>query len=39
MAKAIEKPRETVNSTAPRIETIQVPVDKLETLLVLVERL
>ena len=29
MAKAIEKPRETVNSTAPRIETIQVPVDKI----------
>ena len=29
MAKAIETPRETVNSTAPRIETIQVPVDKI----------
>ena len=29
MAKAIENPRETVNSTAPRIETIQVPVDKI----------
>jgi len=29
MAKAIEKPRDTVNSTAPRIETIQVPVDKI----------
>ena len=29
MAKAIEEPRETVNSTAPRIETIQVPVDKI----------
>ncbi len=29
MAKAIEKGRETVNSTAPRIETIQVPVDKI----------
>ena len=29
MAKAIETGRETVNSTAPRIETIQVPVDKI----------
>jgi len=29
MAKAIETPRETVNSTAPRIETIQVPVNKI----------
>tara|TARA_S200000501_G_scaffold259910_1_gene243853 strand:+ start:64711 stop:66915 length:2205 start_codon:yes stop_codon:yes gene_type:complete len=29
MAKAIKVPRETVNSTAPRIETIQVPVDKI----------
>ena len=29
MAKAIETPRETVNSPAPRIETIQVPVDKI----------
>ncbi len=29
MAKAIKAPRETVNSTAPRIETIQVPVDKI----------
>ena len=29
MAKAIETHRDTVNSTAPRIETIQVPVDKI----------
>ena len=29
MAKAIETGRDTVNSTAPRIETIQVPVDKI----------
>ena len=29
MAKAIETGRENVNSTAPRIETIQVPVDKI----------
>ena len=29
MAKAIETGRETVNSTAPRIETIQVPIDKI----------
>ncbi len=33
MAKAIETGRDTVNSTAPRIETVQVPVDKIRDII------
>ncbi len=33
MSKAIEAGRDTVNSTAPRIETIQVPVDKIRDII------
>ena len=33
MAKAIEIGRDTVNSTAPRIETVQVPVDKIRDII------